>query len=198
MIKFNIKKMSIIAICGGKTQGKDTFANYLVYKYHFENIKISKQLKEIVKLMFNFNEDQINGISKDIVDEKWKIKPRQLMQYIGTDIMQFDIQNIIPDIGRKFWIKSFIENNKDNFKNKNIIISDLRFIHEYEELKNNNKNIFFIRIERDNIIINDSHKSETEYKNIPVDYIIKNNGTIEDLYKNIDNLFKMNNSIFKI
>lgn len=192
------KKMSIIAICGGKTQGKDTFANYLVQKYNYKNIKIAQQLKDVIKFIFNFNDDQVNGSSKDIIDEKWKVKPRDLMQYIGTDIMQFNIQSIIPNIGRKLWIKNFIENNINNNVDKRLVISDLRFLHEYEELKNYNNNIIFIRIERDTIKSNDNHISEIEHEVIPVNYIIKNNDSIEELHKNIDILFKMNSSIFNI
>ena len=61
---------------------------------------------------------------------------------------------------------------------KYYVITDLRFLHEYEKIKN--LDVFFIRIIRPTNINNDLHSSETEYMNIPCDIEIINDGSIKD------------------
>lgn len=177
----------LIAICGFKHNGKDVIADYICDKYGYKNLKISQTLKSAVKILFSFTDEQIESNEKDIIDENWNITPRKVLQFIGTEVMQYKIQELFPDIKRNFWIKTFISKNLNKNDNPNIIISDLRFLHEYEELKK--YNVFIIRVERDSIKNNDTHTSEFEHLNIPTDIVIKNNGTINDLYKEIDKHF---------
>ena len=61
---------------------------------------------------------------------------------------------------------------------KYYVITDLRFLHEYEKIKN--LDVFFIRIIRPSNINNDLHSSETEYMKIPCDIEIINDGSIKD------------------
>lgn len=190
-------KQIIIALCGKKRCGKDTVANYICDKYpEYKNLKISQQLKDIIKIMFDFNDDQIESDLKDVIDPIWNITPRKTMQFVGTELMQYEIQKILPDIGRLFWIKSFINKNILNNTNK-IIITDLRFLHEYEELKK--YNAIIVKIEKNENQNEDSHSSELEYLKIPADYIIKNEGSLDDLKINVNKcLLEMYNSVFSI
>lgn len=190
-------KQIIIALCGKKRCGKDTVANYICDKYpEYKNLKISQQLKDIIKIMFDFNDDQIESDLKDIIDPIWNITPRKTMQFVGTELMQYEIQKILPDIGRLFWIKSFINKNILNNTNK-IIITDLRFLHEYEELKK--YNAIIVKIEKNENQNEDSHSSELEYLKIPADYVINNEGSLDDLKINVNKcLFEMYNSVFSI
>jgi hypothetical protein len=191
-------KQIIIALCGKKRCGKDTVANYICDKYsEYKNLKISQQLKDVIKIMFDFNDDQIETDLKDIVDPNWNVTPRKTMQFIGTELMQYEIQKILPDMGRLFWIKSFINKHIIN-KNNKIIISDLRFYHEYEELKK--YNTIFVKIEKNgNNLEEDTHSSEMDFLKIPPDYIINNRGSLEDLKINIENfLLEMNDTLFGI
>lgn len=175
----------LIGICGRRRSGKDVVANYICSQYNFENKKISDDLKSVIKILFSFTYAQLENDEKDITDKIWDITPRQTMQFLGTEVMQYKIQELLPNINRNFWIKSFINKNLNNNLSKNIVISDIRFLHEYEDLKK--YDILIIRIERDNININsnDEHCSETEHLQIPADIIIKNDGTIDELYKKI-------------
>lgn len=188
-----MNRPTIIAICGYRRSGKDTVADILSEKYDFKKIKIAYKLKEIVKVLFDFTDYQLEIEKKDIIDPRWNISPRQIMQFFGTDIMQFKIQEIMPHIGRTFFIESLI--NYINSQNTVIkwVVSDLRFVHEWKCLQK--YNTFIIRVENDNIPKIDTHISETEWLNITPDLIIKNNYSIEDLNNyihtlNIDNLIK--------
>ena len=183
----------IIAVCGYKRSGKDTIAKYLNKKYNYKHLKITYKLKECLKLLFDLRDHELETDKKEKINKKWNITPRKLMQFIGTEIFQYKIQEILPDIDKKFWIKTFLTdslvNNLRNKKDFHIVISDIRFIHEYEELKKLNIPISVIKVTNDNIMIDSNeelHISEREFIKIPYDKEILNNSTFDDMYKKID------------
>ena len=184
----------VIAICGYKRSGKDTIAEYLRNQSDGNAVicKIANKLKEACSAIFGFTPDQLETDMKDSIDPVWQISPRSAMQYLGTDIMQYDIQRVIPGIGRNFWIKRFIYHIETIHKTTPyIIISDLRFKHEYEELyKLYGSNLMVIKVYRnENIDENiDTHISEREWKDIPHSIVVNNNSTLNDLYSTVDNI----------
>jgi dephospho-CoA kinase len=181
----------IIAICGLKRSGKDTIADYLCSNYGYTKIKIANPLKQGLKVMFGFTDEQLESDKKDEIDPRWEVQPRKIMQFIGTEVMQYQLQQIIPGIGRKVWIRSLVEEYINNSKHndKLFVIPDLRFLHEYEELSKHNT--LFWRVDRITELdklnhVCDLHISEKEYLQIPVSHIFKNE-TKNDLYSQIDN-----------
>ena len=188
------KMPKIIAICGAKRSGKDVLAEHLVKNYNYEKIAFADPLKLVVKSLFNFDDDQV-GIGedkgsdrKDIIDERWGIAPRAALQFFGTEIMQEKIQELLPTIKRNFFantLKNRIENAEEG---KKFVISDLRFIHEYDMLANisniGHKDKMIVRVIRPSKsrikVQQEPHVSELEYTNIPYDIIMINNGSIEE------------------
>jgi hypothetical protein len=173
----------IIAICGLKRVGKDTVANYVVDKYGYKHVKIAETLKNVCKTLFDFKD--VESCSKDIVDPTWNITPRLAMQFIGTEVFQFKIQEILPDIGRTFWIKKTINTISDKDR---VVISDLRFEHEVKEILQRFPNTVVIKIIKDRFSDDCSHPSEQEWKNIKENILLKNDGTIDQLYRKIDSI----------
>jgi hypothetical protein len=187
-----VVNMKIIAICGYKRSGKDTIANYIQSKLSNSlHCKISTNLKEGCAAMFGFTAAHMETDLKEVIDPFWNITPRQAMQYLGTDVMQYDVHRLIPDINRDFWIKRFIHQIKtsSDHTKKCIIISDLRFTHEYIALKEHfgDNNCIVIKVTRGSNSHEDMHPSEQEWKQISYDIEIKNKGSLDDLYKDIDN-----------
>ena len=180
--------MDRVGLLGNKGCGKDTLADYLVEEKQFIKYSFANPVKEIAKIMFNLNEEQLNGNLKEVIDERWGISPRVMFQRIGTEFGQYKIYELFPELknkipSRKLWLvlfEKFLEDNKD----KNIVIADVRFNHEVEYLKRLKFNI--IKINKNNNK-NDSHISETEINLIKdIDYIINNNHSKEDLYAEYD------------
>jgi len=188
-------KPSIIAICGYKRSGKDTIAEYLTKNYNYNHYKITDKLRKVVQLLFNLNDNDYEK-NKEINDTRWNTTPRKIMQFIGTEVFQYKIQELIPNISRNFWIKSLLSDeliNNINNNNHKIVISDLRFIHEYENLKQLNIPLVIIKVTNNKIKNIDNHISETEHLKIPIDYEIENNGTLQQLYDNINKIFNYQN-----
>ncbi len=184
------KKYRIIALCGQRRSGKDTIADIFVENWGYEKIKIASKLKKIIQILFNFSDSQMEDSHKDSIDENWNISPRQAMQFFGTEIMQFKLQELLPSVGRLFFIKSLIDEHINTGIDNKLIISDLRFVHEWNLLKK--YNCYIIKVERDNNDISDTHISETELEKIEPDLIIKNNENIDSLKKNIFSIFLTN------
>lgn len=181
----------IIGICGLKRSGKDTLANIISETYNYEHVKISKKLKETCKILFNFTDEQMETDIKEEIDPRLGVSPRRCMQYFGTELMQYQIQDLL-NIGKKFWINSLL-NEIDGNNTKNYVISDLRFLHEYEEIKK--RNGIVICVDRLTTLptkilseATDMHISEQEYKKFDYDLIIKND-TIESMIIQIQSFF---------
>jgi len=177
----------IIAICGKKRAGKDCIASILCRDFGYTTIKIADTLKLMVRLLFGFTEDQTDSSLKDDIDENWGISPRQSMQFFGTEVMQFKLQELLPNMGRNYFIQSLIARYIEKFPDKKYVISDVRFLHEYAALHIYDP--YFIRVERDTCIDDTCcHMSETEFLNIPVNIIINNNGSLHELEQKIHNI----------
>jgi hypothetical protein len=180
--------MVLIGICGKKSNGKDTIAEYINYKYKFKQYSFAKPLKDICKHLFFLSENQLNGSAKEIIDDRWKTTPRTILQFVGTDLFRNQIKQIIPHIGENFWIEHFKLYYTNNI-NTNVVVSDIRFQNESKCVKDLNGIV--IKIIRPDIISNDEHESEKNIDKITdIDYVVYNDGTKEQLYKKIDNIIK--------
>jgi dephospho-CoA kinase len=180
----------IIALCGLMRSGKDTIADYLSDHYGYVNIKIADSLKSSLACMFGFNRAQLEGASKDEIDARWGITPRAAMQFFGTEVMQYEIQRLLPHIGRTFWMSSLTAKMDDSVK---YVISDMRFVHEYEYLvsKYDKSNVFVIRVTRPGLTLQQcshQHISEQEFMKIPADAEVLNDDTIESLHQKIESI----------
>lgn len=171
--------INIIAICGLKRSGKDTVANIIENTTCFKKTHIATTLKQVCKLLFNFTDDQLNGDTKDSIDERLGITPRSAMQYFGTDIMQYQMDALLPNCGRNFWIDNFIQKHT---KNDLLIIADMRFLHEYKALKEKYGNsLLVIKVTNKHAKNDCTHSSEVEWNDIPHDVLIKNDSCMKKL-----------------
>lgn len=166
----------LIGITGHMGSGKSAAAEYIIQKYGFVRMRISGKMREI--------------------SEELELKiTRDLLQGIGKFFRDFD-----DDV----WIRYLVK--KIQTSTESIVIDDIRRLNEVEYLKSLGFKIIRIqsssetrkrRIEaRMNKKISDqdwkrwsNHLTEIQVNQLPVDYTIKNNGTLRELNDEIDNLF---------
>lgn len=140
---------------------------------HLPSLQIYK--KEVLGQEIILSENKFLKIikSNEPIPEEYFISIRQLMQYYGTNVIR-------KFLGDKTWINAALS-GKDK-----IIVSDLRFRTEYTEIKN--RNGLTIYIKRDSAVPG-NHSSEREvidlYNEGKFDYIVENNGSLEDLFNNL-------------
>tara|TARA_B110000263_G_C15297854_1_gene506447 strand:+ start:232 stop:810 length:579 start_codon:yes stop_codon:yes gene_type:complete len=191
--------MVLLGISGAKRSGKDTFADeFLKKNKNYVKYTMSTPIKKICKELFLLKDDQLYD-EKEKIDERWGVSPRQMFQILGTDIFRNNILQFFPNITKvlkndTIWIhhfKLFYESNK----NKNIIITDIRFIDEAQLIKDLNGII--IKIKRNEIKIDDTnmpiHESEKHFDDINHDYMINNNGDLNEYKKKINKLLEILN-----
>lgn len=174
--------MVLIGLIGNRRVGKTTMSDYLVEKYKFKTYAYADPIKEGAKVMFNLTDEQVYGDLKEVVDERWGISPRIFLQKLGTDCCR-------KTFGDDVWIKTmkfWYENNKD----KNIVISDIRFPNEAKAIKDMGGTLIKI-VNPDVDQIYNEHESEKLVDTIQYDLMINNNNTMKDYYKKIDDIIKI-------
>lgn len=213
----------IVGVCGFQGSGKDTVADYLVNVHGFRRISFAGTLKDAVSAIFGWDRELLEGRTKESRDwrekvDKWwanklnmpHLTPRWVLQYWGTEVARKAFHDNI-------WIHS-VEYKLVNISD-NVVISDVRFPNEIKSIKDAGGMI--IRTHRgpdpewyraaeivnkgpttnlswasnkaflDNYKI---HVSETSWIGTDFDAILDNDGTIDDLYSQINQLLNPQSS----
>ncbi len=178
----------VVGIVGRKRHGKDTLADYLVENRGYEKYSFANPLKRGAMEMFGFTEEQVFGDLKDEIDPLWGCKPREVLQILGTELLQFDIQKYLPafqQIGRLIWVKNFMRYYNNN-PDKNLVIADVRFIHEANTIKELGGIV--VKVLRPGMPDGDFHASEAEIDHIEFDKLIVNDSDLASLYNKIQEI----------
>lgn len=184
----------IILVTGLKRSGKDTLADYLVNKLNYRRYAFADPIREVCKIIFDWTDEHFQGGLKETIDPYFGISPRQALQWIGTEGFQYKINEAFPlyneTVGRTIWVRKFLKWRERNKDIENIVIPDWRFPHERETIINDtDEEKLFIRIHNNRITADDVHESEIHIPKLPVNFVISNNSTLNEFYKNIDKIF---------
>jgi len=199
----------MIGICGRIGTGKDTIADYLCEKHDFIRLSFASSLKDAVSSIFGWERQLLEGTTvesrkfRETVDQWWTerlgitVTPRIILQQWATEVCR---NNFHQDI----WVASV--ENKLRTTHKNVVITDCRFVNEFDTIKKSKGKV--VRVERgekpdwyrDAEFYNKKIQSEyfkkrleeqnihaSEYSSIgyDYDYVIENNGTLDQLYEKI-------------
>ena len=175
-----IRKLKIITISGHARNGKDTVAGFLERKLKADGYKVLiTHYADLVKYVC----EKYFGWDK-LKDERG----RQLLQYVGTDI----VRQQQPD----FWV-DFIKSILTLFHSHwdYVIIPDARFPNEIEVLKRDGLDVIHLRVDRpefDNGLTDEQkhHPSETSLDDVVPDYIIINNAGLSELSEQANTFLK--------
>jgi len=218
-----VKKMTntIFIFCGLAGSGKDTSYNFfkkILQKryphYTIQNYAFGNSLKEIVSDVTELYTGERFPVSS-MESLQYKEKPhyehiilvekqeqpliiRALLQQIGTNILR-------KHLGDDIFADCVVKQIKQQFKHPNqiAIITDLRFPNEYKCVERycdeRNLKFYTIYIERDQKLTSHTHVSESFYDLLQKDFIIQNNGTLDDLYQKLEEInFSLEYQTFQI
>jgi hypothetical protein len=206
----------VVGIIGSIGSGKDTAADYLVKNYSYKRDSFAAPLKDAVSNIFGWNRALLEGTTaesrawRDKVDPWWSkrlnmptLTPRFVLQYWGTEVCRVGFHDDI-------WIAS-LEHRLLNDVN-NTVISDVRFPneitaiknvggilirarrgpdpewHKLAEIVNTSNNLAEINKAKSEFSKLHIHASEYSWIGYPTDYSVDNNGTISELYAQIDKI----------
>ena len=189
----------IIGIAGLIGSGKDTVANHLIQEHDFKRIKFADKLKDGVAAIFEWPRELLEGDSdesrewRETPDEFWSkelgedITPRFVLQKFGTEVRDgFHVHT---------WTillkKTILQN-----PNTNYVIPDVRFPHEDAIIKELGGEMWrvsrgedpewFTDYVEENITPKHVHPSEWKWAKIDFNFLLNNNGTVQQLYDKID------------
>jgi len=201
----------IIGICGVIGSGKDTIADYLVNFHEFRRDSFASTLKDAVAAVFGWDRELLEGCTKSArewreqIDPWWAerlgmpdLTPRWVLQQWGTEVCRKSFHDDI-------WIVS-LENKLRNSKD-NIVISDCRFPNEIQSIRAAGGKIIWVQRGNlpdwyqtaldanagHNYAVQDLkmrkiHASETAWVGTDFDAVVDNNGTLDQLYQQVQDL----------
>lgn len=215
----------ILGIGSKARQGKDTAAESLKEKYGFIIIHFADALYEECRncnMLYNesdnifymksYNDDyykfknppehiknwiKSNGVKESNLSfgAQWiykgmKDKDSALLQFWGTEFRR-----------RKFhwdyWVNKVKEEIEKN-PGKDYVIPDTRFQNEARFIKDCGGEVWqVIRANYNKVDRDPSHKSEVDLDDWNFDEVIINDGTIEELYKKVDEVYQRRNKLYE-
>ena len=210
----------IVGVTGLIGSGKDTIANYLTTFHGFKKESFANSLKDAVAHVFGWDREMLEGTTKssrewrEQVDPWWaerldmpNLTPRWILQYWGTEVCRKGFHDDI-------WIASL--EHKLLKSTDNVVISDCRFANEVKAIKNaggitirvmrgsdpewydaaiqynkgpNGNSLWALskaKLEKLKI-----HASEYSSVGLTYDYYLENNGSIDDLYKQVESIINL-------
>lgn len=203
--------MSIIGIVGFIGSGKGTVGQYLVNNRGYYETSFARTLKDTVASIFCWDRTMIEGDTpesrewREQVDPWWSKKlgrpvtPRWALQHIGTDVIRMHFNTNIWTWSVE---KQILQHNGP------VVITDARFPNEINLLREMGGKIIWIRkpelpewydaalSQNQNLTYDMTknyphiHQSEWAWIGTPIDSVIVNDKTIEDLYEATDECLK--------
>ena len=189
----------LIGFSGKKGSGKSYFADYLVNNKLFIKLSFASPLKEITKILFNLSDEDVKDpIKKELINPKFNASPRELMQWLGTDIMREEFNKKFNYSG-SIWI----DNVKDKVKtlldnNKDVVIDDVRFQNEVDMIHSLGGIVINLHNDLDNTLTNSTSTHSSENQKLTFNYEFVNDKSYSntyDIYLNLDLLFNKHHGL---
>lgn len=178
-----------LALTGRMRSGKDATAAYLAEHYGFARFAFGDGIREVCRDLFPDQFRNPDGSER---------KPRALLQGVGQAMRAFD-----PDVWLTYCLDEIafkLENDELDGLESRVVITDLRQPNEYARLRAEGFVIIRVnasdetRIQR-MIDAGDTfddgtltHETEQHVDSFAVDYEIDNNGSLAELYAQVDEI----------
>ena len=185
----------LIGLRGKAGSGKSVTANIFVKKYGYVEYSMAMPLKLASQSLFGFNDQQVFGDAKDVIDSYWGVSPRFILQRFGTEIIREQLPKRLSTLNlgpsNNLHITLFDRWIKAQPRNTKVVVSDVRFDDEAQYIIDNGGILIDIERKSNDICIEDStHKSERENFRCKGITLI-NNGTVRELVDAIASIYKV-------
>lgn len=168
----------ILGIAGYKRSGKSTAAQYLAHHYGFRQDSYAGPIRAFVASMLGWSAQELEDRKEEPLPWLGGLTPRYLMQHVGT---QWGREMIHPDL----WVLAALRRAQGTLAaGYPVLFSDVRFANEAQAIRERGGKV--IRVNRAGLESTDDHASERPIPADLVDEEIPNDGSIRDLYIELD------------
>lgn len=185
----------IIGLVGFIGAGKGTVGDILVRNHGYHRFAFADALKDAVATIFMWPRGLLEGDSnasrafRERVDVWWsnklgyEVTPRLILQKFGTESCREGIADNI-------WIAA-LEKRIQGYND--VVISDVRFPNEIDFVRSAGGIIVRVKRGEDPTLeeLSKMHISETAWNNTLPDFLIFNNGTVDELKKEVGTLLTL-------
>jgi hypothetical protein len=204
-----LNSLKLIGIVGRAGAGKDTIADYLAEQ--FKNVyaePFAGPLKAACAEAFGIDVEEFTDPDfKNEVSEYWGVTPRQIAQFVGTELFRDNVGRLLQQYSwisspGSFWVTRLagrLTGALNEYKNHPytpgdvVIIPDTRFQNEYDWILRNGGTIIHVtRKGADGNVGIPNHASEAGISFIhtpEANFYVTNDGTFEDLYQQVEAIF---------
>ena len=184
----------VIALCGLARSGKDTIAEYLVNTHGYTRVAYADIMKDMLCDTFNIYREELDAFKNDSNSTIAVLDVNQSADFVKYNLLKVTFRNILENFGQMMK-KHFGENvwsalliDKINAEvingNTKIVISDLRFLIEYTDLRGTFMDLHIMEVNR-GLKPSTQHPAENEYLSIPKDLIVDNTKDVVNSYSQV-------------
>ena len=184
MLKSNMTKY--IGLVGRARSGKDTVALHLIEKHGYTRVAFADRMRDAVEALNPVIRIDADGLIYTLA-QGLKMYGWEGLKTYSPDIRGY-LQRMGTEVGRymfgeDFWVEQALRVSEAY---ERVVFSDVRYPNEAERIRKEGGVLW--RVEREGIEKSDEHTSESLIETIKVDSVVKNNGTIEELFAKVDKL----------
>ena len=166
-------KSKLILVHGKARSGKGEVAKRLCEKFGYIELGFADYLKELAVTIF--------GWAPDEVYRNRTPESRRFMQLLGNEIGR------AKDLD--FWVKHLQKTIEGKYKDKNIVISDLRYKNEAQWGLDCKGELWLVKRSEAIIEANPEHISEHDLEDWKIwNHVLENDGSLKNLYDAVDNI----------
>lgn len=171
----------IIGLTGRAFSGKDTVGAYLSRAHNFSMLAFADPIRDALIAALDIDPRAFRPENKETVIDWLGQSPRKLMQTLGTDWgRQLVKKTIWIDLMARRIRQSIYAGDTD------IVITDVRFWTEASLISRLGGTVWRIHRPNAETTRHNAHISENEMDCIPVHHTLTNDGTLEQLYEQVD------------
>jgi len=178
---------TIIGLAGRARTGKDTAAAYLEDMFGFEPVAFAAPIKTAIADWFDLDARHLEGDLKETPLPDIGKSHRQLFQTLGTEwcrqLVHPDVWIYVMDAWLRRLEREYFAQGAQLF---GVVVSDVRFDNEAEWVRR--RGGLLIHLERGSAPDVSAHISESGVTRADSDIVLRNDGTIDELYEKLNDI----------
>lgn len=170
----------LIGLTGAALAGKDSVGEHLRTSHGFLAKAFADPLRDGLKVMLGLRDEHFAPAAKEVAIDWIGKSPRELMQTLGTEWGR-------EQVCRQLWVTHMARRIKKPLRSGlNVVITDVRYVREAELIHRHGGEIWRIVRPAGPRTGHGEHTSEKESRRIIADYDLVNDGTLDDLWEQVD------------